>query len=84
MATVKAAPGINTTPGVTAATGTGRFGTIGFWHNANGQSLIKSFGTTSSGLTLANWLATTFPNLFGRNAPAWNVSSTIGTNLTGR
>ena len=33
--------------------------TIGFWHNNNGQALIKSFGTTSSGLTLANWLATT-------------------------
>jgi len=58
--------------------------TIGFWHNANGQSLIKSFGTTSSGLTLANLLATNMPNLFGKNAPGWNVNSTIGTNLTGR
>src|SRR5262249_30372563 len=58
--------------------------TIGFWHNDNGQGLLKSFGTTSSGLTLANWLATTFPNLFGKNAPAFNVNSTIGTNLTGR
>jgi hypothetical protein len=58
--------------------------TIGFWHNCNGQSLIKSFGTTSSGLTLANWLATTYPNLFGKYAPAFNVSATTGTNLTGR
>ncbi len=58
--------------------------TIGFWHNANGQSLIKSFGTTSNGLTLANWLATNMPNLFGKNAPAFNVNATAGTNLTNR
>jgi hypothetical protein len=58
--------------------------TIGFWHNCNGQNLIKSFGTTSSGQSLANWLATTYPNLFGNKAPAFSVSSTIGTNLTGR
>jgi len=58
--------------------------TIGFWHNQNGQGLIKSFGTTSSGLTLANWLAAAMPHLFGKNAPGFNVNSTIGTNLTGR
>jgi len=58
--------------------------TIGFWHNQNGQSLINSFGTTSNGLTLANWLATNAPNLFGKNAPAFNVNATTGTNLTGR
>jgi hypothetical protein len=56
--------------------------TIGFWKNNNGQGLLDSFGTTSTGLTLANWLATNLPNLFGKNAPAWNVNSTIGTNLT--
>src|SRR5207302_1589971 len=38
--------------------------TIGFWHNKNGQLLINSFGTTSGGQTLANWLATSMPNLF--------------------
>jgi hypothetical protein len=58
--------------------------TIGFWHNQNGQGLINSFGTTSNGLTLANWLATSYPNLFGKNAPAFNVNSTTGTNLTNR
>ena len=58
--------------------------TIGFWHNNNGQALIKSFGNTSSGLSLGNWLAINAPNLFGKNAPAFNVNSTIGTNLTGR
>ena len=33
---------------------------------------------------LANTLATNLPNLFGKNAPAFNVNSTIGTNLTNR
>src|SRR5207253_8900801 len=47
-------------------------------------ALLNSFGTTSNNLTLANFLATTFPNLFGKNASAWNVNSTIGTNLTGQ
>jgi hypothetical protein len=43
----------------------GMTATIGFWANPNGQAIINSFGKTSSGLTLANWLATTFPNLYG-------------------
>ena len=57
---------------------------IGFWHNAAGQGLIKSFGTTSSDVTLANTLAINLPNLFGKSAPAFNVNSTVGTNLTNR
>ncbi len=60
----------------------GLMATIGFWHNQNGQALIKSFTTTSSGQTLANWLATTFPNIWGKNAPTFNVNATSGTNLT--
>jgi len=43
----------------------GMTATIGFWQSPNGQALIKSFGKTSSGLTLANWLANSFPNLYG-------------------
>jgi hypothetical protein len=58
--------------------------TVGFWANNNGQSLINSFGKTSSGLTLANWLATTFPKLFGSGAPAYSVSSVTGMNLANR
>jgi hypothetical protein len=57
-------------PGTTL--GHGMTGTIGFWHNQNGQALINSFGTTSTGMTLANWLATTFPNLYGVNAGSNN------------
>ena len=49
--------GIGVQPGQTA--------TIGFWQNPQGQSLINKFGTTASGQTLGQWLATTLPNLYG-------------------
>lgn len=44
----------------------GQTATIGFWQGPNGQALLKSCGTTAGGLTLAGWLATTFPLLYGR------------------
>ena len=34
--------------------------THGFWHNSQGQALLGTYGTA-----LGNWLATTYPNLFG-------------------
>jgi hypothetical protein len=34
--------------------------TIGFWHNKNGQTLLKTYGSV-----LGNWLASTYPNLWG-------------------
>jgi hypothetical protein len=43
----------------------GLTGRISFWNNQKGQALIKSFGSIATGLTLANWLAITFPNLYG-------------------
>src|SRR5262249_61671564 len=52
----------------------GLTGGIGFWHNSNGQALIQSFGLTTTGLTLANWLAATFPNLYGASAGANNLA----------
>jgi glyoxylate utilization-related uncharacterized protein len=58
-----------------ASPGRGTTATIGFWHNQNGQALINSFGTTSGGLTLANWLARTFPNLYGVNAGSHNLTN---------
>jgi hypothetical protein len=44
----------------------GQTATIGFWQGPNGQALIQSFGTTAGGLTLADWLATTLLQLYGR------------------
>lgn len=41
---------------------------IGFWQNKNGQALINSLNGGSTSTQLANWLAATFPNLYGANA----------------
>jgi len=50
----------------------GRTGTIGFWHNSNGQDMIQllgaSWSTYGKSTALGNWLATNFPNLYGSGA----------------
>src|SRR5262249_31393444 len=44
----------------------GQTQTSGFWNDGNrGQELLRLFGTTAGGQTLGQWLATTFPKLFG-------------------
>ena len=43
----------------------GEFATIGFWRNNNGQAVINSFNGSSTATGLGNWLATSFPSLFG-------------------
>src|SRR5262249_52981829 len=69
-----------TVTGTATVTGLGKSvvkgltGGIGFWHNSNGQALINSFGTTFTGLTLANWLAATFPNLYGAGTGSNNLA----------
>jgi uncharacterized repeat protein (TIGR03803 family) len=47
---------------------------IGFWANKNGQALIDSFNGGGSSTALANWLAASFPNLYGANAGASNLT----------
>ena len=46
---------------------------IGFWNNKNGQALIKSLNGGGGSTQLANWLAATLPNTFGKNAGANNL-----------
>jgi hypothetical protein len=41
---------------------------IGFWHNQNGQDLIKALNGGSSNTQLAHWLAATFPRMYGAQA----------------
>jgi hypothetical protein len=41
---------------------------IGFWHNNNGQALIRSLNGGESSTHLGNWLAATLPNLYGPTA----------------
>lgn len=54
----------------------GQTATMGFWHNKHGQNLIQSFNGGPNATTLATWLATMLPNLFGAGAG--------GNNLTGK
>jgi hypothetical protein len=42
--------------------------TIGFWHNKNGQALILALNGGSSSESLANWLASSFPYLYGAHS----------------
>jgi uncharacterized repeat protein (TIGR01451 family) len=58
----------------------GQTATIGFWNSCNGQSLINSFNGCSTSKTLATWLATSFPNLYGPGSPG----HTNPYNLTGK
>jgi GH35 family endo-1,4-beta-xylanase len=54
---------------------------IGFWHNKVGQALITSFNGGPNSTTLANWLATTFPNLYGAAAGAHNLTGMSNTQV---
>ncbi|HUT92893.1 MAG TPA: SdrD B-like domain-containing protein [Thermoguttaceae bacterium] len=44
----------------------GQTATIGYWQNKNGQNLIKSLNDGPDSTTLGNWLAETFPNMYGK------------------
>ncbi len=46
--------------------------TIGYWHNKNGQALIKTFNGGPTSTKLGDWLAQTFPNLYGNLAGETN------------
>jgi hypothetical protein len=72
-----------TTPATAYATATvnslglpvqaGQTASFGFWHNSNGQALIKSFNGGPDATALANWLALNFPNLYGSGAKGNNL-----------
>jgi hypothetical protein len=49
--------------------------TIGFWHNKNGQALIDALNGGPTSKSLASWLASQYPYLYGANS---------STNLTGK
>src|SRR5262245_13305866 len=60
---------------------TGDTATIGFWNNKNGQALINSLNGGSNSKNLSNWLATTFPNIYGANAGANNLTNKTNTEV---
>lgn len=49
----------------TCRPGSGQTATIGYWQNKNGQNLLKSLNGGENSTQLGNWLAATFPNMFG-------------------
>jgi hypothetical protein len=53
---------------IPAATGSiqqGQTAEIGFWNNKNGQALIKALNGGGTSTQLGDWLAATFPHMFG-------------------
>jgi parallel beta-helix repeat protein len=54
---------------------------IGFWHGPNGQALIDSFNGGPSSTALANWLAASFPNLYGACAGSDNLTGQTNTQV---
>ncbi|MCI0360105.1 MAG: Ig-like domain-containing protein, partial [Planctomycetaceae bacterium] len=51
----------------------GQTAAIGFWQNKNGQNLIKAVNGSSIATKLGNWLAATFPNMYGNLAGQTNA-----------
>jgi uncharacterized delta-60 repeat protein len=52
----------------------GQTAAIGFWQNKNGQNLIKTLNGGPTSTQLGNWLAATFPNMYGAEAGANNLT----------
>jgi hypothetical protein len=52
----------------------GQTATIGFWQNKNGQNLIKELNGGAAATQLGNWVAATFPNMYGAGAGANNLA----------
>jgi hypothetical protein len=66
-ATATASCGITITPPSTPVV-SGDTATIGFWHNKNGQALILALNGGGKSESLANWLANSFPYLYGAHS----------------
>jgi hypothetical protein len=54
---------------------------IAFWHRDRGQALLASFNGGPSSTALANWLAVTFPNLYGATAGSHNLANQTNTQV---
>jgi len=59
----------------------GQTATIGFWHNKNGQALIKSLNTGANSTLLGNWLSTNFPNIYGPTTGVNNMTGKTNTQV---
>ncbi len=52
---------------------TGQTAKVSFWQNGKGRALIRSLNGSEDSTILANWLAATFPNMYGSLAGMTNV-----------
>ncbi len=66
----------------TKAVTSGNFATAGYWSTTTGQNVLKSLNGSSSATNLAQWLATTFPNLYGSGAGSHSLVNSNGTYFT--
>ncbi len=61
-------------PAATSAVHSGQTAGIGFWNNKNGQALIKALNGGGASTQLGNWLAATFPHMFGASSGSNNLA----------
>jgi hypothetical protein len=57
-------------PAATGSIQQGQTAEIGFWNNKNGQALIKALNGGGTSTQLGDWLAATFPHMFGAQSGA--------------
>ena len=61
-------------PAATGAVQHGQTAGIGFWNNKNGQALIKALNGGGTSTQLGDWLAATFPHMFGASSGSNNLT----------
>lgn len=64
--------------------GFGQTQTVQFWSSSGGQSLIRSFNGNPTHTELANWLATTYPNVYGTQSGNQNLTGRSNAYVAGR
>jgi hypothetical protein len=67
-------------PVATGAIQKGQTAGIGFWNNKNGQALIKALNY-GVGTQLGDWLAATFPHMFGAQAGSSDLARKTNTDV---
>ena len=71
-----------TTAYCTKAVASCDFGTTALWSTSNGENLICKLNGSSSSTQAAQWLATTFPNLYGAGCGTHSLVNSNGTCFT--
>jgi hypothetical protein len=77
--------GGGTTAFTTKTVASGDFATVSptnYWSTTTGQNVIKSLNGGSTATKLAQWLATSFPNLYGSGAGSHSLVNSNGTYFT--